>query len=107
MKHQCHWPTCETEVPPKMWGCKKHWFMLPKRIRDVIWATYVPGQEITKTPSEEYLVAAFIAQLHAFEHIWDHGTDWEREYIRDAYIKACEQIAGDDFEWPEGLRETE
>ena len=41
-----------------MWGCREHWFMLPKRLRDLIWATYVPGQEITKTPSQDYLVAA-------------------------------------------------
>ena len=31
---------------------------LPKRLRNRIWATYVPGQEITKTPSEAYLKAA-------------------------------------------------
>ena len=58
MSHTCHWPGCELEVPPKMWGCKKHWFMLPKPLRDEIWATYRPGQEITKTPSPDYLVAA-------------------------------------------------
>ena len=57
-KHYCHWPSCETPVPPKMWGCKKHWFALPKHFRDRIWETYVPGQEITKTPSDEYLSVA-------------------------------------------------
>lgn len=41
-----------------MWGCKKHWFMLPKHLRDLIWATYRPGQEITKDPSQEYINAA-------------------------------------------------
>jgi len=25
-------------VPPKMWGCKKHWFKLPKSLRDKIWS---------------------------------------------------------------------
>lgn len=62
MTHTCHWPDCGTPVPPKLWGCKKHWFMLPKRLRDLIWATYVPGQEITKTPSQEYLQAAAMVQ---------------------------------------------
>jgi len=56
--HICHWPTCNQAVPPKMWGCKKHWFKLPKRLRDKIWITYKPGQEITKDPSEEYLKVA-------------------------------------------------
>lgn len=58
MTHTCHWPGCKTPVPPKMWGCRAHWFSLPKRLRDLIWATYVPGQEITRTPSPEYIEAA-------------------------------------------------
>jgi len=62
MTHTCHWPECGQPVPPKMWGCRTHWFTLPKRLRDLIWATYVPGQEITKTPSEAYLKAARIVQ---------------------------------------------
>lgn len=32
--------------------------MLPKYLRDEVWRTYVPGQEITKTPSREYLDVA-------------------------------------------------
>lgn len=58
MKHACHWPGCARVVPPRMWGCRDHWFALPKALRDRIWATYVPGQEITKTPSADYLAAA-------------------------------------------------
>jgi len=58
MNHTCHWPGCKTQVAPALWGCKKHWFMLPMRLRNRILATYVSGQEITKTPSEEYVAAA-------------------------------------------------
>jgi len=57
-RHTCHWPGCDKEVPPAMWGCKTHWFSLPKRLRDRIWATYRPVQEITKTPSSEYIAAS-------------------------------------------------
>lgn len=57
-KHVCHWPTCARVVPPSMWGCKKHWFRLPKEFRDRIWETYVPGQEVRKDPSVEYLEIA-------------------------------------------------
>jgi hypothetical protein len=60
--HTCHWPDCTTPVPPAMWGCRLHWFKLPKRLRDRIWATYVRGQEFTKTPSDEYLEAAMEVQ---------------------------------------------
>jgi hypothetical protein len=56
--HTCHWPGCTTLVPPAMWGCKKHWLKLPWRLRKMIWAAYRPGQEITKTPSKEYLDVA-------------------------------------------------
>jgi len=63
MSHTCHWPNCITEVAPQLWGCKKHWFKLPKNLRDLIWATYVPGQEISKTPSDEYIDAAHKVQL--------------------------------------------
>jgi hypothetical protein len=41
-----------------MWGCKKHWFMLPKSLRDLIWGTYRPGQEKDMTPSKEYMEVA-------------------------------------------------
>lgn len=58
MDHTCHWPGCKTKVAPRMWGCAPHWFTLPVHLRGKIWATYVPGQEVTKTPSTAYLAAA-------------------------------------------------
>lgn len=57
-KHHCHWPGCEKQCPPAMWGCRQHWFALPQRLRDLIWQTYKPGQEINMTPSDAYLDAA-------------------------------------------------
>jgi len=66
--HKCHFPTCKIEVPPKMWGCKTHWYKLPKRLRDAIWATYVPGQEIRKDPSSEYLAVADEVQQWCLEN---------------------------------------
>jgi hypothetical protein len=56
--HRCHWPGCGKQVPPAMWGCRAHWFMLPKALRDKVWAAYVPGQEATMTPSDTYLDVA-------------------------------------------------
>lgn len=41
-----------------MWGCMTHWFALPLHLRNRIWAAYQPGQEISKTPSAEYIAAA-------------------------------------------------
>jgi hypothetical protein len=56
--HTCHWPGCEKPVPPAMWGCKTHWYALPKNLRDEIWKTYRPGQEKTLSPSRDYLEVA-------------------------------------------------
>lgn len=60
--HHCHWPGCDAQVPPAKWGCRTHWFKLPKGLRDRIWATYRPGQERTMTPSAAYIEAARAAQ---------------------------------------------
>jgi len=57
-RHACHWPGCDKQVPPAMWGCKPHWFRLPKTLRDRIWRTYRPGQERDMSPSSDYLAAA-------------------------------------------------
>lgn len=60
--HTCHWTGCKQQVPPAMWGCRSHWFKLPKALRDRIWSTYRPGQEETLTPSAAYLEAAQAVQ---------------------------------------------
>lgn len=56
--HRCHAVGCETEIPPRLFMCLKHWRMVPKRMQAGVWATYRPGQEITKTPSPAYLQMA-------------------------------------------------
>lgn len=61
--HACHWPGCDRQVPPAMWGCTAHWRRLPKPLRDEIWRTFRPGQEATLTPSAEYLAAARKVQV--------------------------------------------
>ena len=55
MKHKCHWPGCDKDVPPAMWGCTSHWFKLPFALRKKVWTTYRPGQEVDKNPSKEYI----------------------------------------------------
>lgn len=62
-EHHCHWPGCDKQVPPAMWGCKGHWFTLPSALRSRIWATYKPGQETDMTPSAAYIEAANAVQL--------------------------------------------
>lgn len=56
--HHCHWPGCKKQVPPAMWGCREHWFKLPKFLRDRVWKVYRPGQEKDMRPSRAYLKVA-------------------------------------------------
>lgn len=77
MSHTCHWPGCALAVPPSLWGCRPHWYALPKEIRARIWAAYRPGQEITKTPSRAYIAAAQEAQ----DWIRDNGSGQQKALL--------------------------
>jgi hypothetical protein len=68
MPHTCHWPGCGHEIPASLFMCKKHWFALPRALRQEIWRTYRSGQEVTKDPSREYMAAALAAVGWAHEH---------------------------------------
>jgi len=69
--HRCHADGCNTDVPPAMFMCKRHWSMVPLRLRNMIWGLYEPGQEITKDASGLYIEAAreAIAAVAAKERI--------------------------------------
>lgn len=58
MSHHCHATGCTVEVPPSMFMCRQHWFALPKRMRDRIWAAYRQGQCDDWDISHEYAEAA-------------------------------------------------
>ena len=82
--HHCHWPGCGEQVPPAMWGCKTHWFRLPKALRDRIWATFAPGQEVDMTPSAAYLRVADDVQRWIKEQT---ERDHKAKEIRDGKEK--------------------
>lgn len=58
MAHTCHATACKENVPPEMFMCRKHWFNLPMKMRNKIWANYRPGQCDDKNPSMEYCLIA-------------------------------------------------
>lgn len=73
--HKCHALRCTTSVPPKMFMCRKHWYMVPKPLRDLIWHHYRPGQEIDKDPSQAYVqVAVAAVNAVADKEGISHGT---------------------------------
>jgi hypothetical protein len=67
-EHACHWPGCDRQCKPAMWGCRAHWFKLPKSLRDRIWLAYAIGQEDRMDPSAEYVAVAREAQDWIREH---------------------------------------
>lgn len=77
--HKCHWPGCEMVVKPAQWGCVRHWYRLPKPLRDSIWAAYTPGQEKSKRPSAVYVEVAARVQEWILEN-WNttNGQDTKR-----------------------------
>lgn len=58
MAHTCHATGCDVPVPPVMFMCKRHWFSLPKQMRDEVWRTYRLGQCDDWQISQEYSNAA-------------------------------------------------
>lgn len=56
--HTCHWPGCERQVKPAVWGCREHWYRLPQHLRARIWRAYRPGQEEDLRPDLSYIAVA-------------------------------------------------
>ena len=50
MKHICHAKGCTVPVPRKMLMCRRHWYMVPAKLRAAVWAMYSPGQEEGRAP---------------------------------------------------------
>lgn len=57
-EHTCHATGCHAHVDPAMFMCRRHWYVLPKVMRNKIWDAYVPGQETRMDPSPEYLAVS-------------------------------------------------
>lgn len=57
-EHECHWPSCKTQVPPALWGCRRHWERIPIGLRSRLWKAYRPGQEEDLNVSNDYLEVA-------------------------------------------------
>ena len=55
MIHVCHAIGCNVQVRPQLLMCLKHWRLIPRDLQRAVWAAYVPGQEIRKDPTDEYL----------------------------------------------------
>lgn len=63
--HLCAAEGCENFIPLSVLCCRRHWFMVPKALRDAIWEAYVPGQEHNLNMLTEAYMAARDAAVAA------------------------------------------
>jgi hypothetical protein len=85
-----------------MWGCRAHWFALPKNIRDAVYREYRPGQEDDKQPSLRYMAVQRLAVAHT---AWKPDDEAAKragaQYTRESLAwrqKAIEAGQGDPLE---------
>ncbi len=41
--HECPAPGCEARVPYERLACRRHWFAIPKPLRDQLWLAWRHG----------------------------------------------------------------
>lgn len=63
MSHTCHAIGCQRSVHPRFLMCPPDWRLVPKDLQEAVWASYVPGQEVRKDPTTEYIDIAHQAIL--------------------------------------------
>lgn len=57
-RRRCLAEGCTAQVPPRLWGCLRHWRMVPPPLRRAIWAAYRPGQEVDLHTTAAYREAS-------------------------------------------------
>jgi hypothetical protein len=40
----CPVPGCHAQIDPSRLMCRRHWYLVPKQLRDRVWATWRSGQ---------------------------------------------------------------
>jgi len=63
--HSCAVPQCAVRVDRTRLMCRRHWYLVPKAIRDQVWATWRSGQGALSADHREAVVLAVAAVLAA------------------------------------------
>jgi hypothetical protein len=62
-EHTCHALECEKHIAPKFFMCPSHWSKVPRSLQAAVWRHYRPGQEIDKSPTDDYLDVIYQAMI--------------------------------------------
>lgn len=58
---RCPVPDCHAQIDPSRLMCRSHWYLVPKQIRDRVWATWRSGQGAFSTEHLETVRIAITA----------------------------------------------
>lgn len=57
LAHICHAIGCTSKIDPSLLMCRKHWQKVPLYLKLEVKRNYKKGQEVSKTPTPQYLEA--------------------------------------------------
>ena len=60
---RCPAPDCGEQIDPTHLMCRRHWSLVPKQLRDTVWATWLSGQGAA-TPEHQRAVREAITAPH-------------------------------------------
>lgn len=63
MSHRCHASYCDRPTDPRLLMCPQHWRKVPRLLQLQVLRHYRPGQEVTKSPSLRWTLAAYRAVI--------------------------------------------
>jgi hypothetical protein len=59
----CQIPQCDERIDLSRLMCRKHWYLVPKLMRDHVWATWRSGQAAFSREHQDAVQAAVVAVL--------------------------------------------
>jgi hypothetical protein len=67
--HRCPIPRCGCRIDPSRLMCRLHWYLVPKEVRDQVWATWRSGQDAFSREHKDAVHKAVVAVLAAIGEI--------------------------------------
>jgi hypothetical protein len=71
--YRCPIPRCDDLIDPSRLMCRRHWYRVPKQLRDQVWATWRSGHGNHSSEHQDAVRMAIAAcQDGAVKLIWPH-----------------------------------
>lgn len=63
--HRCPAPGCDEKVHSEMYACRRHWYMIPMKLRTRLWRTYRDDGQLSPQHLQAMNACAEWLQEHA------------------------------------------